>query len=317
MRKLAYLIYIFCLGGIMSCEQSINLELNAYEPKPVVYSLFREGDTPQVAVLKSESFYGWIENVVEREFIEGLEVTIDHGSDKEMLTGSYKQEYNDPGLWGFIDSIDVYTYESNIPVDKSLEYQLSFEYEGKSVSANTFIPSKTEINSIVQDKIEVLGFDYSYVSDAVRISFRDQANEANAYRAKMVYRHWVYDWDRDPMTGMLVIKDSALKENTLQSQLILDDQLRGQETSLVIPIPQVYTYSPLHEPSKELDLKCVIETYTYEAGKYFISMREQQQVDSDPFSEPVFLKDNIKNGIGIFSGYSVSDTVEFKFVFED
>ena len=37
-------------------------------------------------------------------------------------------------------------------------------------------------------------------------------------------------------------------------------------------------------------MKCVLETYPYEAGEYIISLNEQRQVDTDPFSEPVFLK---------------------------
>ena len=61
MRKLMFPFYFFTLCITMSCEQNINLELQAYEPKAVVYSLLKTGQTPEVIISKSETFYGWIE----------------------------------------------------------------------------------------------------------------------------------------------------------------------------------------------------------------------------------------------------------------
>ncbi|MCB0846093.1 MAG: DUF4249 family protein, partial [Bacteroidetes bacterium] len=55
-----------------------------------------------------------------------------------------------------------------------------------------------------------------------------------------------------------------------------------------------------------------VEAMSHEAGIYLQSIEDQWNTEDDPLSESVFLKGNIQNGLGIFTGVSVSDSVHFR-----
>ena len=142
------------------------------------------------------------------------------------------------------------------------------------------------------------------------MKIKDLPNENNAYKVFVYFDRWEYDWDYNPGLREWVIVDSMLAPQILQSEVVLDEFNQGQEIEIAIPARISRFRNPLPE---KLEMNCVVETYTDEAGKYFISLQEQQSTGTDPFSEPVFLKTNIKNGLGIFAGYAVSDTTVFQF----
>ena len=60
-----------------------------------------------------------------------------------------------------------------------------------------------------------------------------------------------------------------------------------------------------------IDFELQTEDATY--SNYLKSIQKQQSAADDPFAEPVLLYSNIKEGLGVFSGYSVKNRkVKFK-----
>jgi hypothetical protein len=55
-----------------------------------------------------------------------------------------------------------------------------------------------------------------------------------------------------------------------------------------------------------------VEHLTKEAGKYLRSLNEQAASGNSPFSEPVIIKSNVNNGLGVFGSYSLSKSYQIK-----
>ena len=77
-----------------SCEQIIELNQGKYEPKLVVYGAIRIDSVPVIHITESQDLSGWLEQLQETQFVEGLSPLISADNDSWLLKeGTFYEKF--------------------------------------------------------------------------------------------------------------------------------------------------------------------------------------------------------------------------------
>lgn len=302
--------------SILSCEKVIRIEEKNYEQKAVVFATIGEDSIAEVFLTESISNSGWVGNRQQTQFITDAKVEIHDVSSTELLKATSR--YDDGYSWGYEDSILIPFYRGEKSHMIGKEYTLSFEYKNQEIKARTTIPSPVHLFEAKSIKINKNDGLYFWTVDGLRVTIQDRAGEANGYRLHVEYNYWDSNRVFDSLAGQYVRQDSVFRTHQTTSGYELDENKDGKNVIIeytnglgswlkkILPDGRTMYYS---------DIIFQVETADLGLARYFQSIFEQKRGANDPFAEPVFLKSNIENGLGIFGGYSMSDTVHFRYVF--
>lgn len=285
---------------LFACEKP-QFQLGDFEPRLVVISNFSTLNEIRVLVSKSRSP---LDNGP-TEYITNANVEIwESGHLLEQLSLSEVRDAKAP----------FYTSELIKP-RVGVEYTIKVSAKNfKSVTATSRIPQRVNLDSVKIEKLVTLADSPGFVNYQfdLAIYFVDPRLERNFYHVNVFQKNVVTL--KDGVEQIEEIKklsfSSDINTNYIVANydggfLIEDKPIDGG--SIRIPIP-ISIRMPANVSSIDemiVELRSVSEEYYL-----FHSTVSRQQNNSDqPFSDPVVLYNNIRNGQGVFAGYSQAEKI--------
>ena len=248
------LLTAFAIVIFTSCEKVIEIDLNEADRKLVVEAFVSNDSTfNYTKITKTGSFY----QTDAFETVKGAKVTL-----SDEFGNSYSTTEKESG----------YYYYNNFTANSNTKYTLFIEAENEKISAETYLPELTKIDSLGFEFREATGFYEAGYS--VSAYFTDNGNVKNYYRFK-------------------VYKSDSLFDNLFY----LDDQFYNGISGRA----NVWQLSFQKNDTVNIDMISIDQyTYNYLAGlEQIIDGGGQSAAPGNPQS-------NIKgNAIGIFSGYNL------------
>ncbi|MDX2069615.1 MAG: DUF4249 domain-containing protein [Haliscomenobacter sp.] len=299
-RHLNGIVLMGLLLQLFACEKP-QLPLENYTPSLVVISNFNTLDGIQVQVSKSQSP---LDNGP-TEYINYATVEIwESGLLLEKLSLNDTREAKTP----------FYTSELLKP-RVGVDYTVKVSAKGfRTVTATSRIPERVNLDSVKIEKLSSAPDDPGYVrySFDLSIYFTDPRLERNFYHVNVFQKNVVVQKDGIEQVEQIkklsfssVINTNYIVANYDGGFLIEDKPIDGN--SIRIPVP-ISIRMPAGVPNLDemiVELRSVSEEYYL-----FHSTVSRQQNNSDqPFSDPVVLFNNIRNGQGVFAGYSQAEKV--------
>lgn len=300
-RQGILLIFIVIFFMAATCERPLDLDIDEPEPRLVVVSNFTNDKALEVVVSKTKS----ILSSSETEYVLNAKVELYQGEN-------------------FIETLDLvpplgklnpyYTTRVFRP-EVNVVYNIIVEAPGFDlVMAQSKIPGNIaiesfDISNLVSFPINDGNVAYRY---DVMLSFEDPPAEANYYHLKFFQQIINYfNVEGDTILGEPYLQQIAFNSNSDNNFLIAyfdggvlfeDGRFDGQMITYTFPL-QVQV-----NPGTEILGQIFVElrTVSEEYYLYHNSLSRQQSDPNRPFHEPVIIFNNIKNGSGIFAGYSTS-----------
>ena len=284
-----YILLALCFM-LSSCEKSLDVELPEHEPVLVVNSFFATDRDWEVHVSQSR-------DILDQSEIKMIDnATVEIWRDSEQVVevpyfnnGLYRNPLAQPTVAG--------------------EWKLKVSAPGfTTVEAADTIPPAIPISSISIDKEQIESFAYEV---DFQIHFDDPDAVANFYRLE-IFGHYS---DGSYFDFGMRSSDPAIRQSNFENNgpfdtddyvyrpLFNDVLFNGTDYTLDVSLdvwaggagqPQLQFF--------RVYLHSVSEAYY----NYIQTIRLQDQARDNPFSEPVFIFQNIENGLGIFAGYSSS-----------
>lgn len=179
-----------------------------------------------------------------------------------------------------------------------------------TVSATSHIPVQIQITNM---EFEVTN-DLSNGGPKLNchLIFEDRPGEKNFYMVSLVVETWYRDrytnkeyTTRHPVG--LQSKDPSMNDETRWSPegLFFNDVLfEGRKTTLTLDADNWFGSNT---PDRKVKYYFYLRTLSEHFYAYKTTMILQNNVEGDPFAQPVMVFNNVKNGFGIFAGYSLTE----------
>ena len=289
--QIKYLTIVFLLILlVISCETIVDVELPKQEPSIVVNSICNPDKPWELNVSLSKGILddGKIE-ILNKAKIEILDNGNPVSTFNHYSNGTYKSLGAKP--------------KTNV------EYKLQVTSDKYgTVTSNCLIPEAVKIESISADTVLNK---YGNKELELSITFTDTPNKENFYSLSIIHfgkekydRYPIYFTSRD-----LLIKD---EENSFEGT---DKTFRGDEAFFDDSIIDgdkyklkvlVGIHGIRYDETDRNKFEVVLNSLTKDYILYLKSKKLQRETRDNPFAEPVIVYSNIKNGLGIFAGYSSS-----------
>jgi hypothetical protein len=284
MKKLLCVLVLFML---ISCEErEVDIPLPGYQRKLVVNSLFNNEEEFAVSVSHSVP-------------------SLDGGSPR-YLDGATVELFENGLLLGPV-SYNAFDKIYVIPAkpQQGHLYELKVSHpEFPSVSCLAELPSSVEFEKVVY--IDSAGLDSSGEKlSALRFTLSDPAAGKNYYRLLFSYynlllnQYLPIELETD---DEVLLSPQTVKEGT-GSYLFSDLLFNGRNKTFEVRFPaETATSSPRY--------MVTVDALSEDYYKYQSSLTLFRNNQDNPFSDPVIIHTNIREGLGIFSGYITQrDTV--------
>jgi len=269
-RLFALILIVFM---VYSCETIVNVSLPKHNPKIVVNSI-NNPHSPWVIDLS-----------LSKGVFESGEI--------KMLSGAKVEIFeNDISIADFKEIKDGLYISSNVAPKINVDYRLKISAEGFTpITAHCRIPKVVKIEAVSVKNVKNIDGDELELN----IVFSDPPNIENFYSLSIIDRgYYVYFSSNDLL-------------------------FRDEESSLEFSGRRFYGYRALFDDSNSYSLKLYItpdenvkvfevdlSSLSKDYYRYLITREAQEETEDDPFVEPVMIFNNIKNGLGIFTGYNAS-----------
>jgi len=272
--------------SLSACVREVEVKLPPYQSKIVVNGLISDKDVTRVQVSSSIS-------------------SLDTNPVNYIYDGT-AQLYNEQNALYDVLNYDAFSsgYIGTKPAIAGVFYTLKVNVKGEQVIGITRILAGTKINNLAYKdmvRIDSSGLPIGELS----FTFNDDGSVENYYRLNILY----YDNTRAEFKA-LGIKDNYFlvreAEQTNSGYVFKDRSFNGAIQKLDFDVP--FGFVDANAPYKfVVSLEVLNEDYS----KYENSRSLYNQRTGTPFSESVDLYSNIKGGLGIFAGASVSrDTLK-------
>jgi hypothetical protein len=291
---------VFILPVLFSCETTIDPRLPDNGSGLVIYSFFRPGSE-----LRIDAF-----NTIPIRETETMQ------RNKDLQISILENGH----LVGSLTANAQGAYVSNIiPVGNST-YSFEATTGSKRCSATSFIPEVIQItNAEISETPEYVNTsEYGYPA---RITLADPKESENFYSLEVLVENCEVGCSAQTLSGTLnkllieeldvntdgnvdieVGSGDDVNNRALKSIYFNDKGFQGESVTLkffVIPSPLNF--------HKEQNIKFVLKSITSEHYDYLRTSEFQHELeDGGALSEPVQISTNVKNGLGIFTGYNYS-----------
>lgn len=261
-------LLLFVLVSIFStsCEKYLDMEITDKGRKPVVNAVFIADTFPVVKVFESKHI---LDNT-QYKYISNAQVNITINGQLRTLTFDTLK-----GI--FTDTTIRIASQSNVLVNVDT-------YLGKA-EGNTTIPTLVPILSC--DTFPHFDKNGNYDGVEIKLKFKDNANEHNYYMITF------------NSNSLYPTFDNSFNEPGLEyinEKIFIDDFAFDGKTKTLKFF--VYRYA-----GEYMNYSGMVEFYLFHLDeslyKYQLSLQKQISIGSSPFSEPVMVYNNIKNGYGI------------------
>lgn len=305
-----YIILIFSVISLYSCEKTINLKIEDKGRKIVVNSIAYADSTLKV-------------NLSESKYILSSYYEIIPVSDAEISLFENETEIEkiSQGIYG------IFEFSYFLKEGKQYIISVNSSKFGTSV-AKTNIPSKTHINKIDYEVKESNNNGYTNIDGVdFKLQFKDNISETNFYWVQVyytdTYEYIDYQTDdtiRNTYTNYLSLNTydpSTAAIYLSKPGLLFNDELfNGEEYTLSFYIDYLYFGFSEDGNNVKTTYYFTLVNISEELYNYYISYSKYRESDGNPFAEPVKVFNNIENGFGIFGGSNVAiDSVLIEYQF--
>lgn len=230
----------------------------------------------------------------------------------------------------FLSNATVLLYENSIFID-SLKYS-----EGGNYFAQTFQPTigkeysievtspdleKASSSSFIPGEVQILSIDTLSVQrnseDKVKCKIKFVDPSGSNYYILIIYRYYQYsmlDYGGDTLGqdssiyAIYIDSDDPVIDtrDELNGEIIFSDEMindKEYELSVFLPYWDLGNYD-MSSDSDSVLIYFQLKSISLDLYYYYKSLALNRQTKNNPFAEPVQVYSNIKNGFGIFSGYS-------------
>lgn len=255
------------------CQQNITIQLPNYAPKVAVDCILKAGNTPELYLNLSKSYYSYGDTTNSYKPIKNAQAVI---TDQTANTSDTLKldSFKYPGIG------EAYEYIGKRQAQIGHHYVLKINYNNSLITAETTVPQQVTVDH----------FDYSIISDTnnpppfheFHIYFYDLPGQGNYYS--------VSQFDS-------IISTSIYSETDYLSDLGFDGKL------LEIITEDFDDNGNLEAAPYTHGFR--INSATKELGKYITDINNQA-FNSGPLNAPVTIESNINGGLGIFGAYTPS-----------
>ena len=297
-----YIIYILLILTA-SCETPVTPDLPDDNEQVVVYSFFRPGQRMRFDVFRTSSI---------------LESPV-----PQRLRGLVIELYQNGQLIESIPDENFESYISSTLAQSGQTYHFRIETVYGVVMGETFVPNPVQIESATFST-EVIDINLGEFGYPASVTFTDPGDELNYYALEVFVDQCDEGCQGTEISGELnelLIED--VKVNTsgntditissgpdgidgLRYIYFSDNGLNGDQFTL-----DFYIIPTLIDPDnlENVKIQYILKSITEDYYDYLISSDYQKQIEEEGvLTEPVQVFTNIQNGLGVFSGYSISMT---------
>ncbi|MDR3678703.1 MAG: DUF4249 domain-containing protein [Flavipsychrobacter sp.] len=297
MLKIKYCLLLVTIVLVASCEKEITVKLPPYNSRLVVNSSTEVGDTIIAAVGVSTS-------ATNKSLINMGQLTV-----QLYVNGVYAQNM-------VLDSAGL-NYRSTVVVVAGAQYTIQVTSSIASlgtVSASITAPTKVAISNVTripnarvdadgnsQDEVSVFFTDPAPAGDYYVIEFHSGAdsNIQSQYNSQYSYGFCVNSSDPsiETATSDFIDLNTCLSNNKI---FFHDPLFNGTRKELKFYIGSG-DIGPYITPTDTLYGSVKLHHVTDAGYKYLQTSQVANDTNGDPFSEPVNVYTNVKNGYGIFT----------------
>ena len=289
-RKLKlFFSLIILLIASLSCETIVDVNLPKHKPLLVVNSVC----TPNKP---------WELNVsLNKGILEEGEIEIVNSAKVEILENG-----NPVSIFNHYNNGTYKSTGAKPKVNVNYTLRVSTDKYGK-VTSNCLIPEPVKIESV---EVDTIVNEYQRKELQLTISFTDPPNKKNFYSLEIL-RVGTYNGKKNYYPEYFTSNDLIFDNNDNILFEGPDKRFRGNEAFFNDDIVDGKKYKMIVSVElfgiidKQI-FEVVLNSLTSSYYKYIKSQKLQRETRDNPFAEPVIVYSNIKNGLGIFAGYSSS-----------
>lgn len=334
--KIIYLIALL-ISIFYSCDTEIDFSDKALNPSLVVNAFIENDSIITVFLYQTTSINAtdskfYVTNAIIKLFEDDIE------KDQLVLKSNlYVNTNNGYSETHGYDTLYYYSSQTIAQIGKTYRLEISAP-NFDNVSSETSIPSPVEIISIDTSSIKRDNGDWIDYQKNFTIRFKDPADEVNYYRliktntngtysletyhfenydstnARIMISNYSYSYfnSNDPILsfGNEDANSYILGSSWNDYGIFTDERINGQDYEL--EIYESIGYNGDYENQYDYSIgefnrtNFILQSITRETYLFLKSIDEQSFNNDIPFVEPVPVFSNIKNGVGIMSGYSSS-----------
>ncbi|MEQ8474180.1 MAG: DUF4249 domain-containing protein [Marinoscillum sp.] len=298
-------IFFMTILLIWSCETIIDVDLPKHEPAIVLNSFFGTDTTFQVRLAQSKDI---LDGSYEFKTVSGALVEL---YKNETLIGEMTE--SEPGFYTLLEY-----------PEQGASYRILASKQGfESVESEDIVPQRTANPQI--EKIERKTNEYNDQLFHLTYSLEDQQGE-DFYEVLVFIYIPRYDYYSDEDTSYQYFNGYWKErvyynevgaelnefEDTGDPTVFSDELFNGKKFTNTIEI-YYYYYDEGPDPQKD-KAKLTMEVRHLSEAMYLYkkSLKLQEDSRDNPFAEAAQVYNNIKDGYGIFAGYSV-EAIEYEF----
>lgn len=294
--------FILPLLLLMSCEKLVNIDIKEADNKIVLSGLICPDSTVIVQITKSH------------QVSSGGTGDLSSLTPKPMVVGDVRLFENDVLLGLLVNKRGSYFELPGFRPSPGKSYRLEAESgEMKPVSATVTVPGLIPMDSFDTTRIML---DNGVESIRVSMQITDPAEQENYYSLRVTGTHNYYDYFRREYTDSIVTYpyypqlngkvDDVLdldfldvnKDVYLDQEFFLSDRLfNGKVFDMSFSFTADDWAMRADTVQVRIDLRQVDQSYY----QYAVSDQKYRQTQGNPFTEPVQVYTNVKDGFGIFS----------------
>jgi len=297
MQYIASLLIFALLLMSPACERDITLELPITERQIVVEGYIEQGSYPYVFLTLSAPYLEVVNSTtLQNMVITNAQVIVSDGKQSDTLKVGF-----DSSQFPFIK------YQGQrIRGEAGKTYYLTVNYQNKTVTAVTTIPQPVAIDSLTfkaEAPYDSLGYVWFHFSDPDTIGNYYRTFTKTLGKDSNYVHPFATLLDDKLVNGTAIQypiyhgRDSRLIETEEDED---EDENNNQDTN---------NLSFYFKTGEIVVMKlCGIDYAHY---RFWMSIEQQMMSGSNPFSAPTTIKSNIKGGLGIWGGYSITtDTIK-------
>jgi hypothetical protein len=316
MKKYIYILLLFIIVLNTSCEKFtkgliVELDIPEHEPILTPYCFINSADSSVTVIVQQSQ--GVLDNG-ETRYIENATVelykngtlwnTIPYSNDVNLLgiNGVYKLSMNRP----FSDEGYGDSYELRVSAP-------DFE----TTTGTQMMPMPIQIEALDID-LEANVNQFGDISDNVKVTFEDPANEENYYKIQVMVQYHVLDaTTADTMFSRVSFGAGPLTTNPsiergYDGGVIVSDKLfNGQRYTADLSVFRSWGVvgTPIDVTG---NLKVTLYSITKDEYLYQKSLVTYDRTSNSLFAEPTLIHENMSGGLGVFSMMS-SDILDLDF----
>ncbi|MEM6345852.1 MAG: DUF4249 family protein [Bacteroidota bacterium] len=287
------------LWGMISCEEKIDINAQAFAPQLWVYGFVGPDSLASVMFTETQSFNRYFEQEHTTLFPKDLQPFIHTKEGPVPLTGESFDE-------------DKYRYRASKLLPEEGDYRLSLHYKGDSISAQLPLPPKPDQKELTYELLYYQNIHREIVPREIHFVFPNLEPGKESYRLEYGYAGW-----RESTVYDSISQDYVL-DTIYEAYSTFSEWVQNSPDKKRLKIPAYY-YLPIF-PEIELladgsevrfiPVWVILTAYSPFVEEYFRKVPlNYYQNNGDPFVEPTLMPSNIENGLGIFAAYHPSDTI--------